>query len=740
MIGYAGVALALAISIVAAGCYFLLSNRKSVGEGGRLAGTAQVLYVLSAGFIGIAAMHLFYLILGDRFEYAYVFGYSSRDLPLVYKLSAFWAGQEGSFLLWLVFHAIFGLVLLRKLAASHGVMTVYCLIQATLLIILLVKSPFMMLAEPRSDGAGLNLLLQDPWMVIHPPVVFLGYAALAVPFAYALDGLMTGCHKDWMDKAIPWTLLALSTLGAGMFIGGFWAYKVLGWGGYWAWDPVENSSLVPWLAAGASAHLLEMTRIRAGAIRMAYVGVIGSFLLVLYGTFLTRSGILSDFSTHSFADEGLGGLLGFTVLVATTVSFVLYIIKLPDMPSGELYPGIASREFVLALTALMLAFFGLLVFVGMSTPLVTMALGSAKSVSGGFYNNAALPLAVAMGAALTIGPLVKWRGADVGSLRHYWWLALSSALGLALAVWLAVLHQWLITIAVCLATAAAAAHVHAALGQRMSKAIVCSHLGVAVMLIGIMASGAGSQLTMASFIQGQSQEIFGDQVMYTGTEVDPSGKAVYNTFLVGTEKTTVQSLTKLNKEGEPAAREPGIYRRLLFDLYISPVVKTDGDAGPEVTLAKGETLVQGDVRLEFVKFNMAGMDGTSPGRVEALIKVVAGSKSQEVRPELINKNGRIIGSTVKALDRYEIHIAGIKPGEGKVIIKFKDTQAGKSAGVERLDAEVSRKPLINLVWLGAFLITVGTGWAGINKLADHARILEKGQSPGGGTSYKAQIK
>lgn len=728
MIGYGAIVLALLVTMTAAVCsgaagMVRKAGRQSWEQNGR------VCYQISAGLIGIAAVYLLYLILGNRFEYAYVFGYTSRDLPLAYKFSAFWAGQEGSFLLWLVFHAVFGLLLTRKPAAPAGTMAVYSLLQAVLLIMLLVKSPFMMLAEPRLDGAGLNPLLQDPWMVIHPPVLFLGYAALAVPFAYAIDGMLTGKHQEWLRPAAPWALFALSTLGAGMFIGGFWAYKVLGWGGYWAWDPVENSSLVPWLAAGALVHLLFLAKVRPGAVKAVYAGVICSFSLVLYGTFLTRSGILSDFSTHSFADEGVGGLLGLTVLVVAFLAFALYIAKLPGMPSGELYPGLASREFTLALTALLLAFFGILVFVGMSTPLVTMAFGSPKSVGSAFYNNAALPLAVAMAAALTAGPLLGWGRTQTGSRKQYIWLALFFLGGLLLAGSLT-LYRPLIMLTVGLACAATAANVYGAYTRKISVAAGFSHIGVTVMLVGIMASGAGNQSAVVTLIQGQSQTILGETVSFAGTEPAAGGAGFHHTFHAGLDKTEVKSLTKLNSQGAPAAREPGIYRTLFADMYIAPIPQEDADHGPELTLVKGQPFTQEGVDLTFIKFNMAGMDGSGDVLVQAIIEVAADGQTQEVRPELTNRNGYIVGSTVKALDRYVLHITGLKPGEGKVTVEFKDEKAApQAAELEKLEAEISRKPLINLVWLGAALITAGAGWAAFNALAGYNRQVNRGQGP-----------
>lgn len=729
MIGYGAVALALMVTILAAGCYWSASRRPAGGQR-----TARLMYLVAAGLIGVAAVYLFVIILGDRFSYAYVFGYSSRDLPLAYKVAAFWAGQEGSFLLWLVFHALFGLVLLKRPAALPRVMVIYSLIQAVLLGLLLVKSPFMLLAEPRADGVGLNPLLQDPWMVIHPPLLFLGYAALAVPFAYALGGLWADSHSEWINPAAMWTMFGLVSLGAGMFIGGFWAYKVLGWGGYWAWDPVENSSLVPWLAAGAVLHLLALAKVRAGVLRPAYAAVIVSFVLVLYGTFLTRSGVLSDFSTHSFTDEGLGGLLGLTVLCTAFAAFVLYIMRWPAIPAGELYSRLASREFVLAFTALVLAFFAGLVFVGMSTPLVTMALGSPKSVAGSFYNQAALPLAVAIGAALTAGPLLKWGDTGGNIIKRHWWLALFMAGGLAVAMWLR-LTQLLAVLTLCLALAAVAANGYAASKRQLSWPAACSHAGIAVLLIGIMASGAAGQTGVVGFTAGQPQTVFGQEITYQGTASQPEGKGVYTNFQAGPDKTVVQALTKLTAEGQPAAREPGIYRTWLADVYIAPMAK-ETVTGPELTLVKGQPLTQEGVSITFKKFNMTGMDGTAPVRVQALLEVTAAGQTQEVRPELTNQNGRIIGSTVTAFDRYELHITGIRPGQGQVTIEFNDTQAAAAAQAEQLEAEISHKPLINLVWLGAFLITAGTGWAGLTKLTSQAQLLQRGQSPAARTNSR----
>ncbi|QJW45926.1 cytochrome c biogenesis protein CcsA [bacterium BFN5] len=736
MIGYAGIALALVASILAVGVYGAVAQR-SHRESKTIQQTAPWVYRVSTGLIGVAASYLLVLLLTDQFEYAYVAGYSARELATAYKLSAFWAGQEGSFMLWLVFHAMFGLILSSKPATPARTMAAYSLLQAVILIIVLIKSPFMMLTQVPADGNGLNPLLQDPWMVIHPPVIFLGYAALAVPFSYAIHGMLTGQHEEWLTAALPWALFALSSLGAGIFIGGYWAYKVLGWGGYWAWDPVENSSLVPWLAAGALVHMLILAKVSGSAIRQAYLLGLSSFILVLYGTFLTRSGVLSDFSTHSFADEGVGGLLGLIVLLVAFASFALYIIKYHTMPLGELYQRLASREFILALTALVLGFFALLVFAGMSTPLITKAFGAAKSLGTSFYNSATLPLAMAMAAALAVGPLVKWGNPRI-SWSSNWWLGIFFAGGVALALWLQ-LSQPLFLAIVAVSVAALAATGYAGFRRWMKPAAVCSHMGVIVLMIGIIVSGAGSRVESVTFIQGQEQTIFGEKLTFTGTETDQANLAVYTKFKAGADRSPVAALTKLNKFGEPAAREPGIYRSLLADIYLAPSA-VEEKHGEELTLSKGQLQNIGDVSLKFVKFTMRGMDGSEPVRVETLIEVSANGKIEQIRPEIANQNGKVIGSTVSAFKRYDIHLIGIKPGEGKIVLEFLDTQVAQQTGAVQLEAEVSHKPLINLVWLGACLITAGAAWAGVKRSTASHQVLEKGQSPVSGTIYKAQGK
>ncbi|CAI8337570.1 MAG: Cytochrome c-type biogenesis protein CcmF [Bacteroidetes bacterium MED-G17] len=328
-IGKFMVVLAFVSAIGSAVSYFFGEKNKdhSWAKLGRL------FFVLhSAAVVGIF-ISLYYIIQNHLFEYHYAWQHSNKALPTRYMISCFWEGQEGSFLLWMFWHSILGIILLfRSKAWESSVMAVVSFAQIILGSMLLGlpigevtigSSPFNLMRDVLDapifqkenymtfiqDGSGLNPLLQNYWMVIHPPTLFLGFASSVVPFAFSVAGLWRGKFTQWIRAAMPWTLFCIGILGLGIVMGAFWAYESLSFGGYWAWDPVENASLVPWLVVLAANHVMLIQRANRNHLLLSFILVIASFLLVLYATFLTRSGILGDTSVHSFTDLGLSGQL-----------------------------------------------------------------------------------------------------------------------------------------------------------------------------------------------------------------------------------------------------------------------------------------------------------------------------------------------------------------------------------------------------------------------------------------------
>jgi cytochrome c-type biogenesis protein CcmF len=316
--------------------YWNLNNENNTGKK-----LGRISFIIHA-FASIAVFAtLFVIIQNHLFEYHYAWKHSSTKLPLRYLVSCFWEGQEGSFLLWLLWHAVLGIILIFTTGKwERWVMMVLALSQVVLASMLLGvdfgfykigSSPFELLRDVMSeaspiftkpdylkvvtDGTGLNPLLQNYWMVIHPPTLFLGFALTIVPYAFAIAGIAKRDYIGWIKPALPWALFGALVLGMGIIMGGFWAYESLSFGGYWAWDPVENASLVPWLMLIAGIHLMAITRHTKTAVVYTFLFIISSFILVLYATFLTRSGVLGETSVHSFTDLKLAGqLMQFVVL------------------------------------------------------------------------------------------------------------------------------------------------------------------------------------------------------------------------------------------------------------------------------------------------------------------------------------------------------------------------------------------------------------------------------------------
>jgi cytochrome c-type biogenesis protein CcmF len=374
MIGKSFVWISFVAAIISTVLYIMNARRKEnpLKRGKSFARGFFMVHVFS--LVSVAVI-LYYLIFRHYFEYSYVWQYSSVNLPVKYIISCFWAGQEGSFLVWAVFQALIGLVLVwisrewedhvLAIVSLSQVFVTSMMLGVTFLSVKIGGSPFILLREIYAntpdtifrqpdylslvtDGNGLNPLLENIWMTIHPPILFLGYALALVPFAYAIAGLMRKDYISWIKPALPWTLLSLTLLGAGILLGGAWAYVSLTFGGFWSWDPVENSSLVPWMTLVAGLHFLLIARKQRYALLAAFIMITLSYVLVLYASFLTRSGVLADSSAHSFGDNGmtvqlLVFLLVFLVLSVVFIGF--HARKFAEKRSEILL----SREFLMFL-------------------------------------------------------------------------------------------------------------------------------------------------------------------------------------------------------------------------------------------------------------------------------------------------------------------------------------------------------------------------------------------------------
>jgi cytochrome c-type biogenesis protein CcmF len=393
----------------------------------RLALSAQNALVAAFVAAAVAVVVLLTALVRSDFSFTYVSSFTSRELPLTYKLTALWGGQEGSLLLWLFVLTGYGAtaVLLDRKAGRElvaWVVPVLGIVAAFFsMLVVFVASPFKTHVAP-SDGLGLNSSLQSPYMQAHPPMLYLGYVGLTVPFAFAMGALLSGrTDERWIVATRRWTLLAWAFLGIGQLLGAKWAYEEVGWGGYYAWDPVENAALMPWLAATAFLHSV-MVQERKGMLKVwNMLLVILAFSLSLFGTFLTRSGVLN--SIHSFTEGSIGPwFLGFICFVVAA-SLTLVFKRLPLLRAKTKLESLASREATFLYNNLLLVALCLTILWGVTFPILSEAVrGESVTVGRPYYDfflrAFGLPLLLLMG----IGPLIAWRRASLRSLgRTFLW-------------------------------------------------------------------------------------------------------------------------------------------------------------------------------------------------------------------------------------------------------------------------------------------------------------------------------
>lgn len=477
----------------------------------------------------LVAFSLFEIIYNHRFEYFYAYSHSSKALPVHYMISSFWEGQEGAFILWIFWNVVLGLFLIHTNKKWEApVMIVFSLVQAFLVSMILGvvigdlklgSSPFILLRDATQapifemnpdfipeDGTGLNPLLQNIWMVIHPPTLFLGYASTLVPFAFLIGGLVTKRYSEWIRPALPWAIFSAMVLGMGIIMGAYWAYVTLNFGGYWNWDPVENAVYVPWLILVASIHTMITFKKSATALKTSIVLVILSFILVLYATFLVRSGVLGDASVHSFTDLGLSGQLLIYLLFFLFISVFLAIRAWKHIPTSEKEASVYSREFWVFIGATTLGLMGFQVILPTSIPAWNALVESFGGISNmappadqvEFYTKFQLWFGVAIALLTAVGQFFWWQKMDKKALKDALLTPyIISVVIAALVIVLAKVYDWKYMIIVVAGTFTVVAN--AVILSRILKNSTfklaggsLAHIGLGMILIGIMFSSGYS--------------------------------------------------------------------------------------------------------------------------------------------------------------------------------------------------------------------------------------------------------
>lgn len=745
--------------------------------------------------IGIGST-LFFLILNHYNEYYYVYSHSSKELPVYYIVSAFWEGQEGSFWLWAFWQSLLGAILIWKAKSwENGVMSVIAFSQVFLTSMLLGveifgqrigSSPFILLrdaldlksmapvvfADPENfknylkfitDGRGLNPLLQNYWMVIHPPTLFLGFASMVVPFAYAVSGIWLKKYKEWIKPAMPWALFAVMILGTGIIMGSFWAYEALNFGGFWAWDPVENASIIPWLTLIAGIHVMIAFKNTGHAYFTAIVLIFLSFILVLYASFLTRSGILGETSVHAFTDLGMFGHLILYNVVFLAIPVILLIIRWKELPITHKDEETYSREFWMFIGSLVITIACIQVIFVTSVPVFNAAFGTnfAPPIDAvKYYNQWQAPFAILVTIISGFTQFMKYKRTDA---RKFYSSLLASVVFAVVVtagfVYLTNVYQnlmfILLTFSCVFAVVSNAKILGLAFGgKKKLVGAAVAHIGFALLLLGALVAAATNKpisLNASNFIPvkdfekadkpGENIVLYKNEpkkmgrytVTYTNDTIVAPNTIYTLNFKVYDEKTgAVKEDFNLNphiqsNEKMGLIASPDTKHYLTYDIYThvtsAPVEKAaehddhEGHAEEEnykapriVTLAVGDTLHTSSGVLTVKSLN------TKPSAKNLVlsegdlavgmpIEVNVNGKVYKAEPIFLVK-GRNVFDFARNIDELGLRLRFTKvlPDQGKVELQVYEKPQQAKDWVVFKSIEF---PYINLYWAGTIVMVIG---------------------------------
>lgn len=708
-------------------------------------GFAVGCFALIGAFASLAA-----LFATNQFQFKYVHDHASKATAIAYKIAGVWSGQEGSFLLWAVASAVAGLLAARRVGAEYRKwFTIpYASFLASLAGILAFESPFRpWIVEGRvldripPDGSGLTPALQNYWVTIHPPTIFLGFGSLTVLACWAFSAMIVRDPQTWVGRVRPWAILSTSLTGLGLCMGGFWAYETLGWGGFWAWDPVENVSFVPWLLVASLVHgLIAQAAGKGWTNSNLLLGGL-PFLAFVYGTFLTRSGFLADTSVHSFARMERTAhflLLGF-FLVSTAVFLTVWVRfrSANRAASTEPSSGPLRRETMYRLGVGLLTGLALATAIGMSVPMFMALAGrKPKVVEEALYHQVVVWFFVPVMLLVGITPFVSWRAMGSAALLRRLLNVISLTLGaVGFTIFFALHPVWgvradlnasvptpfgrvllfpwvFVLVGVCLFAGLANLWRFAESWRRarLSTGGFVSHLGLALLMGGLIVSRGFEQKAQIWVQEGSDATGLGYRVAYRGITsewLDRSNQVRFE--VTRPDGTTFEArpghyyILPRQPGAEPQPMVwPHVQESPSHDVYLAlhPQV-IDGEASEQVALSQGETKPVGDYRVTFLgserkgeagatvtefsaRFRLEGEEGTAEG--EARMKIAGGGQTTR-RPLLLNEDLYLV------LERLDA-----ASGDATVQLRYAKPW---------FPIEIFYKPLTLLVWIGTGILTFG---------------------------------
>ena len=801
---------------------------------------ARATYVIHAAAVFGVVFSLYWIIGNHYFEYHYAWKNSSLSLPTGYTISSFWQEQEGSFLLWIFWNVILGSILIfTNRSWEAPVMTVFALVQAFLTSMILGvvipgldlkigSTPFLLLKEVMpdmpvwkmdpnfipKDGNGMNPLLQNYWMVIHPPTLFLGFATTLIPFSFAIAGLWTRKIQEWIRPALPWALFSAMILGIGILMGAYWAYETLNFGSYWNWDPVENSSIVPWLILVAAIHTMIIGRKNATALKTSFILTIATFILILYSTFMTRSGVLGNASVHSFTDLGLSGQLLIYLLTFTILAISLLVYRWKSLPSDEAEVSTYSQEFWIFIGATLLCLSGFQILATTSIPVynkIAEAFGGVLNMALpadqiGHYNKFQLWFFSLIIVLTGIGQFFWWKRIGKDKLQ-----ALYNPFLISLVISAAVItfqgvkdiqYIALLTAAIFAIVSNGTILLNIIRGNYNLSGGAITHIGVALMLIGILFSSAYTKVVSinnSGLMISRSEEFtsndnkenkenitlwlnkpekMGDYMLtWRDVRIEPlhipeyiskswvdmiegDYKAVALRDIVVNEKKyyskgdtleiapenfyyeidyrdptgkifTLFPRVQINPRMGGIVSSPDINRKLDKDLYTYVAMVTNPMAEPVWSPTENFTISMRDTF--FVNDYVAVLDnvvrteqvegvtlGEGDAAVKAVIRILDKEKEFTVTPSFVIRDRMVARKPEVNKDLgMRIQFQEINPQTGQFSFAVNTTQR------DYIVMKATEKPLINILWLGTFVLVIGFIMATVRRFRDFIKMRDK---------------
>ncbi len=780
-VGHFLVVLSLVASLVAAIAYFKSSVAKLPDDAVSWKRIARIAFIADAFAVFAVFGVILFIIVQHYFEYYYAYNHSDRSLSPRFLLSSIWEGQEGSFLLWTLWHGVLGLILIRTAKRWEApVMTVISFAQVILATMVLGiylfdlrvgSSPFLLtrhqfqdapiFQDPHylnsvKDGRGLNQLLQNYWMVIHPPILFLGFASTIVPFAFAIAGLWRKDYGGWTKAALPWSLFSVAIFGLGIMMGAYWAYESLTFGGYWAWDPVENASLVPWLVLVAGVHTQLVYNSTGHSLRATNFFFVMGFLLVLYSTYLTRSGDLQDTSVHAFVDSGMNWQLRIFLFIFVVPALALLIARFKKIPAIAKEENSWSREFWMFIGSLVLFLGSVVIIIATSLPVINKIFGTKFAIGEDrefSYNRIQIFVAIVLGILTAVTQFLKYKNTGKDYFVKKIWLPTLIALAVSLCIslfggidydkygvgFLVAIH--LAMFAGVYAVVANAGYIWLGLNGKMKAAGgSVAHVGFGLLLVGILISSAKKEVLSVNtfnplnFGPENPKEGLENLTLYQGVRTDmgkywatytkdtttEGGKMTY--FHVDMERkdgkdrfTLTPDFIKNTKGQEGVSQNPSSRHYWNKDIFSYVNYSNKVQEGSDTSQFRQTQVKVGDTVYYSAGFMV--LDTVIVNPHDSLQRYTDRDTALMARLTVTTRdNRRLIAEPVYYLQNGDVHYIRDSLFSQGIAVQFtrvKDNQhieigvKESSKLVPFIALKVLQFPFINLVWAGTVIMIIG---------------------------------